>query len=232
MSWIVRQRLRSCSTKRAPISPLGFAPDAQCSSVNVAEIIAKLIDRGRSMEDCRWTTSPASACRSTVFDEAMGIAAGQLRELTRRSRLVARRPGLPRAGNSRKCHCRHRGPRLARPGHRLQDRTDPVIAMPVIHSQISPASDTFRANAEHMRALVADISRQGGDRRARRLRRGARAASSRAASCCRASGWRSCSTPARPSSRSASSPPGSCMASDIAVGRHDRRHRPRRRHAR
>lgn len=30
--------------------------------------------------------------------------------------------------------------------------------MPIIQSQLSPASDTFKANAEHMRALVADIA--------------------------------------------------------------------------
>jgi len=30
--------------------------------------------------------------------------------------------------------------------------------MPVIQSQISPSSETFRANAERMRALVSDIS--------------------------------------------------------------------------
>lgn len=33
---------------------LGFAPDAQCSSVNAAEVIAKLIDRGRSMEEAAY----------------------------------------------------------------------------------------------------------------------------------------------------------------------------------
>ena len=62
------------------------------------------------------------------------------------------------------------------------------------------------------KALVADISAKAATRRARRLRRGARAPHVAAASCCRASGWRSCSIPARPSSRSASSPPGACMA--------------------
>jgi PIN domain nuclease of toxin-antitoxin system len=61
---------------------LGFAPDAQCSSVNAAEIIAKLIHRGRSMEDAADDLA-SLGMPVTVFDEAMGIAAGQLRELTR-----------------------------------------------------------------------------------------------------------------------------------------------------
>ena len=50
------------------------------------------------------------------------------------------------------------------------------LSMAVLQTQISPASDTFRANAERMRALVADIARKGGNRRARRRGRGARAA--------------------------------------------------------
>ena len=49
--------------------------------------------------------------------------------------------------------------------------------MPVIQSQISPASDAFRANAERMRALVADIRdkaavvEQGGSQEARERHR-------------------------------------------------------------
>ncbi|RWM99965.1 MAG: PIN domain-containing protein [Mesorhizobium sp.] len=60
---------------------LGFAPDAQCSSVNAAEVIAKLIDRGRSMEEA--ADDLASLGMPVAVFEMMGIAAGQLRELTR-----------------------------------------------------------------------------------------------------------------------------------------------------
>ncbi|TIL72168.1 MAG: type II toxin-antitoxin system VapC family toxin [Mesorhizobium sp.] len=61
---------------------LGFAPDAQFSSVNAAEIIAKLIDRGRSMEEAADDLA-SLGMPVAAFDEMMGIAAGQLRELTR-----------------------------------------------------------------------------------------------------------------------------------------------------
>lgn len=61
---------------------LGFAPDAQFSSVNAAEIIAKLIDKGRSMEEAADDLA-SLGMPVAAFDEMMGIAAGQLRELTR-----------------------------------------------------------------------------------------------------------------------------------------------------
>lgn len=61
---------------------LGFAPNAQCSSVNAAEIIAKLIDKGRSMEEAADDLA-SLGMPVAVFDEMMGITAGQLRELTR-----------------------------------------------------------------------------------------------------------------------------------------------------
>ncbi|RWO51964.1 type II toxin-antitoxin system VapC family toxin [Mesorhizobium sp.] len=61
---------------------LGFAPDAQFSSVNAAEIIAKLIDTGRSMEEAADDLA-SLGMPVAAFDEMMGIAAGQLRELTR-----------------------------------------------------------------------------------------------------------------------------------------------------
>ncbi|MER8366956.1 type II toxin-antitoxin system VapC family toxin [Mesorhizobium sp. M1378] len=61
---------------------LGFAPDAQCSSVNAAEIITKLIDKGRSMEQAADDLA-SLGMPIAVFDDAMGIAAGQLRQLTR-----------------------------------------------------------------------------------------------------------------------------------------------------
>ncbi|MER8595370.1 type II toxin-antitoxin system VapC family toxin [Mesorhizobium sp. M1182] len=61
---------------------LGFALDAQCSSVNAAEIIAKLIDKGRSMEQAADDLA-SLGMPIAVFDDAMGIAAGQLRQLTR-----------------------------------------------------------------------------------------------------------------------------------------------------
>ena len=98
--------------------------------------------------------------------------------------------------------------------------------MPTLTSSISPASDTFRANAEQMRGAgrrhagkaATSRGRDGGGARAAR----------RAASCCRASGWRSCSMPARRFSRSASSPPWDCMAATSPRRGHDRRRRPRR----
>ena len=61
---------------------LGLLPKAQCSSVNAAEIIARLIDKGRSMEKA--VVDFASLGMPVVaFDEAMGISAGQLRALTK-----------------------------------------------------------------------------------------------------------------------------------------------------
>ena len=81
--------------------------------------------------------------------------------------------------------------------------------MPVIQSAISPASDAFRANAERMKALVADISakaatvERGGSDEAR--------VTLRAENSCRDSASPSSSIPARPSSRSASLRHGDCM---------------------
>jgi PIN domain nuclease of toxin-antitoxin system len=69
-------------TEKGTDIALGFAPDAQCSSVNAAEVIAKLIDRGRSMEEAADDLA-SLGMPVAVFDEMMGIAAGQLRALTR-----------------------------------------------------------------------------------------------------------------------------------------------------
>lgn len=61
---------------------LELLPEAQCSSVNAAEIVARLIDKGRSMEKA--VVDFASLGMPVVaFDEAMGISAGQLRILTK-----------------------------------------------------------------------------------------------------------------------------------------------------
>lgn len=61
---------------------LDLLPEAQCSSVNTVEIIARLIDKGRSMDeaadDFAGLGMPVAA-----FDAAMGIMAGQLRALTK-----------------------------------------------------------------------------------------------------------------------------------------------------
>jgi PIN domain nuclease of toxin-antitoxin system len=61
---------------------LELLPEAQCSSVNAAETIARLIDKGRSMENA--VVDFASLGMPVVaFDEAMGVSAGQLRALTK-----------------------------------------------------------------------------------------------------------------------------------------------------
>lgn len=61
---------------------LDLLPEAQCSSVNTVEIIAWLIDKGRSMDeaadDFAGLGMPVAA-----FDATMGIMAGQLRALTK-----------------------------------------------------------------------------------------------------------------------------------------------------
>jgi hypothetical protein len=82
------------------------------------------------------------------------------------------------------------------------------LPMTTLTSQISPASDTFRANAERMRALVADISQKAATVERGGTDEGIRAA----ASFCRASASPSCSTPVRHFLKSASSPHGRCMA--------------------
>lgn len=61
---------------------LGLLPEAQCSSVNAAEIIARLIDKGRSMEKAV-VDFVSLGMPVVAFDEAMGISAGQLRVLTK-----------------------------------------------------------------------------------------------------------------------------------------------------
>jgi hypothetical protein len=79
----------------------------------------------------------------------------------------------------------------------------------VLRSQVSPASDAFRANDERMRALVEDIAakaetvQQGGsdEARQRHVSRGKLLPRQRL----------NCSMPARPFSKSASSLPGICM---------------------
>lgn len=61
---------------------LDMLPEAQCSAVNVTEIIARLIDEGRSMEEA---AGDFASLGLTVapFNEAMGISAGQLRAVTK-----------------------------------------------------------------------------------------------------------------------------------------------------
>ena len=83
--------------------------------------------------------------------------------------------------------------------------------MPVIRSLLSTSTDMFKANAEHMRALVADIAdkattvERGGSEEARKRHtsRGKLLPRQRLASF-----W----MPARPFWRSASLRPGTCMA--------------------
>ena len=67
----------------------------------------------------------------------------------------------------------------------------------ILESQINPRSAEFQANAAAMRAVVDDL-RAHVERVAQGGGETARASMWRAASCCRASAWRCCSTPARP----------------------------------
>ncbi len=61
---------------------LGFLPDAQCCSVNAVEIISRLIDKGRSAEQAAEDFA-GLGMPVAVFDEALGISAGQLRAATK-----------------------------------------------------------------------------------------------------------------------------------------------------
>ena len=74
--------------------------------------------------------------------------------------------------------------------------------MAVLTSSVTPGSEAFRANRAAHLAALAEVAAAAARRRpaaARRRRRG----TSRAARCCRGSGWPGCSTRAARSSRSA-----------------------------
>ena len=81
--------------------------------------------------------------------------------------------------------------------------------MTVLTSSVDEGSETYRRYAAHNRGLAAALR----DKVAQAALGGPKSiasATSPAASCCRASGSTGCSIPARPSSRSASSPPTAC----------------------
>ena len=84
------------------------------------------------------------------------------------------------------------------------------MSAPRIESKIAPDSDEFRARAAHNRALVEKLRADVAEAALGRLGEAAANATSRAASCCRATASSGCSIRARRSSRSASSPPATC----------------------
>ena len=96
---------------------------------------------------------------------------------------------------------------LRRPGRGALRDTD---EMTILETRLNARSAEFRGNAEAMRALVADLKEkvnavgEGGGAGS------ARQAHAPAASCCRATACRCCSTPARPSSNCRSSRPTAC----------------------
>ncbi len=61
---------------------LRLLPEAQCSAVNATEIVARLIDEGRTMEEAAGDFA-GLGMPVAPFDETMGIFAGQLRAATR-----------------------------------------------------------------------------------------------------------------------------------------------------
>ena len=73
--------------------------------------------------------------------------------------------------------------------------------MAIIESTIAPGSDAYKANRDGMLALIARM-RGAGRAGARGVGRWPRTAFTSAGNCCRASAWRWCSIPARPSSSS------------------------------
>ena len=127
------------------------------STVNVAETLTKCVEKDYPESDAIDFILNSNIAVIDFDLELAKLAAALRRKTDRRVLSLGDRACLALA--TRENAVAVTGDRIwATTRRRLQDRSDPLGKhMPAIHSQISPASDAFKANAEKMRGLVADF---------------------------------------------------------------------------